>query len=229
MAFTINKVLTGYIVADLFFLVGGIVLLLGSRLGEASLQHERNVENVMRLLLIPRCPILPSLANAICVFATFLCSIPVIVFPQQGRWLQVHGWLLVFTGIFTLSLGLSVWYEALMTRSTLQPMWSRESGEVQGLLQKRFDCCGFENSTSPLYHYDSTCTSDLLAAQKPGCIGPMSDYAYSFFGNLSTVTFAIVAVDSIFLLCVAMLFKDRKDRTRYRLIDEKYALGMRRT
>ncbi|EEQ27704.1 tetraspanin [Microsporum canis CBS 113480] len=207
MAFTINKVLTGYIVADLFFLVGGIVLLLGSRLGEASLQHERNVENVMRLLLIPRCPILPSLANAICVFATFLCSIPVIVFPQQGRWLQVHGWLLVFTGIFTLSLGLSVWYEALMTRSTLQPMWSRESGEVQGLLQKR-------NSTSPLYHYDSTCTSDLLAAQKPGCIGPMSDYAYSFFGNLSTVTFAIV---------------DRKDRTRYRLIDEKYALGMRRT
>ncbi|EFQ98335.1 tetraspanin [Nannizzia gypsea CBS 118893] len=229
MGFTINKVLTGYIIADLLFLLGGVILLLGSRLGEASLHHERNVENVMRSLLIPRCPIIPSLANAISVFATFLCSIPVIVFPQSGRWLQVHGWLLVFTGIFTLSLGLSVWYEALRTRSTLQPMWSRETGDIQGLLQKRFDCCGFENSTSPLYHYDSTCMSDLLAAQKPGCIGPMSDYAFSFFGNISTATFGIVVIDTVLLLCVAMLFKDRKDRTRYRLIDEKYELGMRQT
>ena len=34
--------------------------------------------------------------------------------------------------------------------------------------------------------------SDLLAAQKPGCIGPMSDYAFSFFGNISTAPFGIV-------------------------------------
>lgn len=36
--------------------------------------------------------------------------------------------------------------------------------------------------------------SDLLAAQKPGCIGPMSDYAFSFFGNISTATFGIVGM-----------------------------------
>lgn len=167
MSFAINKVLSGYIIADLLFLLGGIILLLGSRLGEASLHHERNVENVMRSLLIPRCPIIrsssallptylkllgfanqahnnlhvhryiASLANAICVFAAFLCSIPVIVFPQNGRWLRLHGWLLVFSGIFTLSLGLSVWYEALRTRSTLQPMWSKETGDIRGLLQKK--------------------------------------------------------------------------------------------
>lgn len=60
MGFAINKVLTGYMIADLLFLLSGIILLLGSRLGEASLHHERNVENVMRSLLIPRCPIIRS-------------------------------------------------------------------------------------------------------------------------------------------------------------------------
>ncbi|EEP79662.1 predicted protein [Uncinocarpus reesii 1704] len=122
-------------------------------------------------------------------------------------------------------LGLIIWFLTLRTRSTLNVAWGNETPEVQSLLQQRFNCCGYLNSTSPPYQVDSTCPTDLDAAQKQGCVGPFSNFANSFLDVIFTADFGIVAIDAVLLLCIAMVLKDRKERARYRLIDAKNGFG----
>ncbi|KAK2745529.1 phospholipid scramblase 1 [Myotisia sp. PD_48] len=188
----INKLLTTYIVFDILFLLGGVALVVVSLEGQAIGKAEATVDNIATILLIDRCPIIPSIANAGLVFASFLVSIPALVFRNSRIWLKLHGWMVVLSGLFTLGVGLRFWYETLKTRSLLKSIWMHESVVVRSLLQQRFDCCGYTNSTSPLYQVDSACPSDLVAAQKPGCVGPFSSFANSFLDVIFTANFGIV-------------------------------------
>jgi hypothetical protein len=58
-----------------------------------------------------------------------------------------------------------------------------------------------------------------------GCVGPFSTYANSFLDLVFTGAFGIVGVDVALILATAMLLKDRKEKERYRHIDEKNGTG----
>jgi hypothetical protein len=81
------------------------------------------------------------------------------------------------------------------------------------------------NSTSPAFVTDSACPSALAAAANIGCVTPFVSYANNFLDIIFTGAFGIVGVDVALILSTAMLLKDRKEKERYRHIDEKQGVG----
>ncbi|EEH43140.2 hypothetical protein PABG_12358 [Paracoccidioides brasiliensis Pb03] len=217
----VNKILATFFAADGLFVLGGALILAVGLISKSQLDAEPTLDNIAHILLLSHCPITAAIVNAVFVFFTFILSLPAIILGTDRLWFKIHGWFVVLCGIFTLCLGLSIWFETLKTRSKLGIMWGTQTPRVQSLLQQRFDCCGYLNSTSPPFQVDQTCPTPLVAAQKAGCVGPFSDYANHFLDVIFTADFGVVAIDALLLLCIAIVLKDRKERDRYRLIDSK--------
>ncbi|PGH26402.1 hypothetical protein AJ80_01900 [Polytolypa hystricis UAMH7299] len=217
----VNYVFLTYLAADGLFVLGGALLLAVALISKAHISGTVTIDNVAQVLLLSHCPLNPAIANAVMVFVTTALSLPAIILPNDRLWLKLHGYLVVVCGLFTLGLGLSIWFETLKTRSKLGVMWGQQTPEIQSMLQMKFNCCGYLNSTSPPFQVDPTCPTSLVAAQKEGCVGPFSNHANSYLDVIFTADFGVVAIDTILLLCVAMVLKDRKERARYRLIDAK--------
>jgi hypothetical protein len=74
--------------------------------------------------------------NAVFIFVTFLFSIPGMIMPMTRGWLKLHGYMVVVCALFTLVLGLSIWFETLETRSNLMTVWSAQPASTQSLLQQ---------------------------------------------------------------------------------------------
>jgi len=79
---------------------------------------------------------LAAIGNAILIFVTFLLAIPGIIMPTSRGWLKIHGAMVVVCGIFTLVIGLDIWFETLKTRENLGLLWNQQSNDVQSLLQR---------------------------------------------------------------------------------------------
>ena len=78
-----------------------------------------------------------AIANGCLVFVAFLVSVPGLVLQTNRGWLKAFGWMIIVSAVFTLSLGLDIWFSTLKTRSNLRSVWAAESPEMQSLLQQR--------------------------------------------------------------------------------------------
>jgi len=192
---------------------------------QSEITQTPTLQNVATDLLLTMCPLTAAIANSVLVFFTFLVSIPAMVMPMTRGWLKFHGYLVVVCAIFSMVIGLSIWFETLKTRKNLSNIWNGLPSTTQSLLQQRFDCCGYNNSTSPAFVTDSTCPNALAAAANIGCVTPFVSFANTFLDTIFTGAFGIVGVDVALILCTAMLLKDRKEKERYRHIDEKQGAG----
>lgn len=85
----------------------------------------------------------------------------------------------------------------------------------------QLNCCGYLNSTSPAFIEDAVCRNPQVAASKVGCVKPFSTLANNFLDLVFTGAFGIVGVDMLLILTLAIVLKDRKEKERYRHIDEK--------
>lgn len=220
-----TKLMMIFVGMDFLFAGCGGLLLGFSLMAEQSLRNAPTVDNVTQNVLLGQCPLTAGVVNAIFVFVTFLLSLPAMFLPTNRGWLRAQGWLVVICATFTLGLGVAIWVETLQTRQRLNVLWGRETPLIQSLLQQKFDCCGYTNSTTPPFVQDSTCLNPLVAAQKGGCIGKFSSFANKFLDQIFTAAFGIVGIDFILVLCVAMVLKYRMEQERYRHIDEKNGLG----
>ncbi|CAI9626755.1 tetraspanin [Alternaria burnsii] len=220
-----TKLMMAFVGMDLLFAGCGGLLLGFSLISEQSMRATPTVDNVTQNLLLGQCPLTAGVVNAIFVFVTFLLSLPALFLPTNRGWLRTQGWLVVICATFTLGLGIAIWVETLQTRTNLSVLWGRETPLIQSLLQQKFDCCGYVNSTTPPFVQDSTCQNTLVAAQKGGCIGKFSSFANTYLDRVFTAAFGIVGIDMILVLCVAMVLKYRMEQERYRHIDEKNGLG----
>lgn len=70
-------------------------------------------------------------------------SVSGVLLPTDSAWLKVHGWLVMICALFTLMLGLDVWFQTLRARANLGVLWGSESAEMQSMLQQRVSkqCC----------------------------------------------------------------------------------------
>ncbi|KFZ00953.1 hypothetical protein V501_10331 [Pseudogymnoascus sp. VKM F-4519 (FW-2642)] len=162
-----------------------------------------------------------AMVNAIIMFITFLTTIPALLMPTSRMWLKLHGYLVFICAMVSMVIGLVLWFDTLKTRSNLSTVWAAQAQEVQSLLQQKLKCCGYLSSNSPPFFQDSVCTNPLVAAQLSGCVGPFSTLANNFLDLIFTAAFGVVGIDVALILCIAMLLKDRKEKERYRHIDEK--------
>ena len=159
--------------------------------------------------------------NAIFIFATFLLSLPAVMASTHRLFLKIHGYMVVFCALFTMIVGLLIWFQTLKTRSNLAGVWGDQAAQVQSLLQQKFQCCGYTNAQTPPFIKDNTCTNTLVANSLQGCVTPFSNFANNYLDLIFTAAFGIAAIDVLLLLSVACLVKDRKEKERFRLIDQK--------
>jgi len=220
-----DYILLSYAAMDILFVVAGGLLIIFALTTEAEISATPTVATVSRSLLLLQCPAKSAIANAVIIFVTFLVSIPAMVIPSTRGWLKLHGYMVTFSALFTMILGLTIWFETLKTRSNLFTVWVAQPASTQSLIQQEFKCCGYMNSTTPSFVPDSVCTNSLVAANLGGCVGPFSTYGNNFLDVVFTGAFAIVGVDVILIIMTAILLKDRKEKARYRHIDEKNGAG----
>lgn len=78
-----------------------------------------------------------AIVNGIFVFATFVLSLLGIMLPGNRFWLKVHGYFVWVCAIFTMVLGLILWFDTLKTKKNLEKLWGEQTPAVQSLLQQR--------------------------------------------------------------------------------------------
>ncbi|KAI9836936.1 MAG: phospholipid scramblase 1 [Sclerophora amabilis] len=220
-----DKILLSFLIAELLFLgtAGGLIGIVVTTKNEMA--QTPTPDSAARDLLLMSSPVTGALINGVLVIVAFFLGLPALFFSATRSWMTVHGWSVVICAIFTLVLGLDVWYHTLQTRSNLSVMWGEESPRMQSLLQQRFDCCGYLDPATPPFQKDATCPNALAAAQKIGCVGAFSNFANGYLNVIFTACFGVVALDVILLLCIAMMMKGRKEKERYRNIDQKNGFG----
>lgn len=221
-----NILMMIFVAVDVLFAACGGLLMGFCLLAEQTLRADPTQANVGPNVLLRQCPLTAGVVNAIFIFVTFLLSLPAFFLPHNRGWLRAQGWLVIFCAIFTLGLGLSLWVDTLQTRKNLLGIWSREPDEVKSLLQQKFDCCGYFNSTAPPFVQDGTCLNSLVAAQKGGCIAEFAKFSNSYLDLIFTACFGMVGLDVLLVLCVAMVLKYRQEQERYRAIDQKNENGI---
>lgn len=106
---------------------------MSSKWQESSLADEKSFANDQ----------IAALGNAILIFVTFLISVPGIIMPMTRGWLKLSGYMTVVCGLFTLIIGLTIWFETLKTRRVLSDIWNVLPSTSQSLLQQKV--CGFSS------------------------------------------------------------------------------------
>ncbi|ELR04547.1 phospholipid scramblase 1 [Pseudogymnoascus destructans] len=216
-----NRVLLAFLAFDMLFLLSAALLIAFPMIMKDRISQPPTQETVAENLLLERCPLTAAMVNAIIMFVTFLATIPALLMPTSRMWLKIHGYLVFICAMVSMAIGLVLWFDTLKTRTNLSTVWAAQAQEVQSLLQQKFKCCGYLSSSSPPFFQDSVCTNPLVAVQLSGCVGPFSSLANNFLDLIFTAAFGIVGIDVALILCIAMLLKDRKEKERYRHIDEK--------
>ncbi|KAG0651399.1 hypothetical protein D0Z07_1677 [Hyphodiscus hymeniophilus] len=220
-----DNIFLSYVAADLLFVVSGGLLIVFALTTEAQMTKSPTVDTVARNLLFSQCPLNAAIGNAVLVFVTFLLSVPAMVIPMTRGWLKFTGYMTVICALYTMVVGLVIWFDTLRMRENLLPVWQALPASSQSLLQQEFSCCGYTNSTSPPFVVDTTCPNALVAAATVGCVGPFSSFGNNLLDLVFTGAFGIVGVDVVLIMATAMLLKDRKEKARYRHIDEKNGAG----
>ncbi|POS83148.1 hypothetical protein EPUL_005771, partial [Erysiphe pulchra] len=216
-----DTVLLTYIIFDLLFAIMGTVMLITALAMQSQITKPPNLDNIAKNLILSSCPLKAAIANGILVLSTFLLSIPAIAMPRARGLLKLTGYFVFVCAVFTMVIGLNIWFETLKTRKNLLDIWTVQDVSTQSLLQTKFKCCGYTNSTSPPFVVDNICPDPTIAAARLGCVFPFSAFANGFLDIIFTAIFGIVGVDALFILATAILLKDRKEQARYRQIFEK--------
>ncbi|UKZ76700.1 hypothetical protein TrVFT333_004409 [Trichoderma virens FT-333] len=197
-----DKVFLATLLADLLFLASG-AMELGFSIAAMNLQDKAPTDgqDATRHLIYQRFPS-PSASST-----------------------QSSGYMITVCGVFTLAVGLYLWIMTLRLKETFEPIYAAQDSSVQSLMQTSFNCCGYLNSTSPAFVTDSVCPSPAAAALLRGCSTNMASFANAFINDLFTAVFGMVGIDALLVLAIACLLKERKEKERYYIIDQKRDYG----
>ncbi|KAH6647002.1 tetraspanin [Truncatella angustata] len=217
----VNKVMAAFVAVDgLFALMGAIMMGFSVVVLNTCFNPPTEGNEAARDLLYRRFPLTAGIANAAFTLLIFLVTVPALANNARGL-LKFAGYLVAADALFTMIIGLDLWIITLKTRQELFEIWVTQDANVQSLLQGTFQCCGYNNSTSPAFVTDVTCPSPAAAALIKGCAAPLGSFSNVFVDNIFTAVFGMVGIDVAMVLAIACLVKERKEMERFRYIDEK--------
>ncbi|OAA42692.1 tetraspanin [Metarhizium rileyi] len=216
-----NEVFHTTLGISVLFLVSGCLELGFSLVAQSQKQQKPdNGEDAVHHLLSGMMPLTAGTANGALTLATFAFAMLGLMAPMRS-WLKTGGYLITICGLFTLCLGLYLWIMTLRLKDNFFPTYLQQTPAVQSVIQQTFQCCGYYNATTPAFVTDSTCPSPAAAALLRGCGTAISGFANAYLDTIFTTLFGIVGLDVILILSIACLLKERKERERYRHIEEK--------
>ncbi|PNP60092.1 hypothetical protein THARTR1_00116 [Trichoderma harzianum] len=220
-----DKVFVATLVANLLFLASG-AMELGFSIAAMNIKDRAPTDgqDATRHLIYQQFPLTAGIVNAVFVLATFVFTIPAMALVKRNL-LKISGYMITVCGVFTLAVGLYLWIMTLRLKETFEPIYAAQDSSIQSLLQTSFQCCGYLNSTSPAFVTDSVCPSPAAATLLRGCSTSMSSFANAFINDLFTAVFGMVGIDALLVLAIACLLKERKEKERYYIIDQKRDYG----
>ncbi|KAI2617087.1 hypothetical protein GGR54DRAFT_211721 [Hypoxylon sp. NC1633] len=217
----VNKVLVAFVATDgLFVSMGAIMLGFSIIVQQTCFNTPTDGNEAARDLLYQKFPFTAGIVNAVFIFATFLATIPALA-TNNRSWLKLAMYLVVIDAVFTMAIGVDLWILTLTMKEDFHQIWLSQPAQVQGFMQTAFSCCGYFNSSSPAFITDAACPSPAAAALMRGCSAPLTSFGNTFVDNIFTAVFGMVGIDTVLLMTIACLLKDRKERERFRHIDEK--------
>ncbi|KAL7929590.1 hypothetical protein V8C35DRAFT_193742 [Trichoderma chlorosporum] len=220
-----DKVFLATLVANLLFLASG-AMELGFSIAAMNLKDKTPTdgEDATRHLIYQRFPLTVGIVNAVFILVTFVFTIPAMALVKRNL-LKICGYMITVCAVFTLAVGLYLWIMTLRLKETFEPVYAAQDSSVQSLMQTSFQCCGYLNSTSPAFVTDTVCPSPAAASLLRGCSTNMTSFANAFINDLFTALFGMVGIDAVLILAIACLLKERKEKERYYIIDQKRDYG----
>ncbi|KIE00260.1 tetraspanin, partial [Metarhizium majus ARSEF 297] len=208
-----SKVFTTTLGISLLFLASGC-LELGFSLVVRNMMDSRpeSGQEAVRNLLYQMFPLTAGIANGAATLATFAFTLLGLMSPMRS-WLKAGGYLITLCGLFTLCLGVYLWIMTLRLKDGFFPTYLELEPGVQSLVQQSV------RAGVPPSFFDFV--RALMLALLRGCGTAISSFSNTFIDNIFTALFGIVGLDAILILSIASLLKERKERERYRHIDEK--------
>ncbi|PHH60178.1 hypothetical protein CDD82_2333 [Ophiocordyceps australis] len=216
-----NNVFLAALAADVVFLATGCVELGFSLIVRSQMFNEpTNGEMAVRNLIYQTFPLTAGIVNGAFIIAASFFTLVGLLSPMR-TWLKSGGYLVAVCGVFTLCVGVYLWIMTLNLKASFAPIYLAQDTSVHDLIQTSFECCGYFNSSSPAFVTDSTCPSPAAAALLRGCSSAISTFANTLIDTVFTALFGMTGIAAILILAIACLLKDRKERERYRHIDQK--------
>ncbi|EGS22810.1 uncharacterized protein CTHT_0012850 [Thermochaetoides thermophila DSM 1495] len=221
-----SKVQMVYVISDALFLLMGIfILIFCVVVNNIKDNAPSNGREAARNLMYQQFPLTAGIVNSVFIFVTFITTLPGLALGSRP-WIKIGGYLTIVCAIFTMILGLYLWIMTLKTRASFAKVFAVQPDDIKSLMQTTFSCCGYFNATSaPVFVTDATCPSPAAAALMRGCVAPISSFINVLLDNIFTAMFGMVGIDVVFLLSAVCLLKERKERERFRHIDEKNGIG----
>ena len=217
-----KKILSVFIIFNILFLCCGVLLVTVPILSRTTSSQPPTIRWVAQNILLGITPLTAYIVDSIIIFLSVALAIPAFFSPSSkvGRYLlTAHAYLALIAAIYTLGLGLRIWFSTLQSKAGLQPVWNSQIPSTQTLLQKKFNCCGYQDSA--IFVKDATCSSVVRAAELGSCQGPFSQFADQFLDVVFTAFFGIAGVDVLLLMSGLCLMKERKEEVRYKNLDRK--------
>lgn len=217
-----NKILLTTSVATLAFLLSGVLILAFTLLAQRTVSSTPTEgKAVIRNILYSQMPLTTGLVNAGFIFLTFLLTLPGLLMQSTRGWLKLSGYAVAFCAVFTMCVGVYLWVMTLKIGEDLEGVYAGLESDVQELVQTSFECCGYRNSTSPAFVTNEVCPSPAAAALLRGCQTAVANFGNVELDDIFTALFGVVGVDVVFIMAIACLHKDRKEREWYRRVDQK--------
>ncbi|QPH18839.1 hypothetical protein C2857_003939 [Epichloe festucae Fl1] len=216
-----NNVFITTLGINILFLATGALQLGFSLIAKSQIGNQpKGGHEAILTLLFGMFPLTAGIVNGAFILATFAFTLLGLMSPMRA-WLKAGGYMIVICGLFTLCLGVYLWVMTLRIKDGFFATYLVLKPDVQSLIQQSFQCCGYYNATTPAFITDPACPSPAAAALVRGCGSAISSFSNLSIDNVFTTLFGMVGVDAILILSIACLLKDRKERERYRNIDEK--------
>jgi hypothetical protein len=217
-----KKILSVFILFNLLFLCCGGLLLSVAILSQISSSRPPTLSWVAQNILLATTPLTAYIVDSVIIFLSVLLAIPAFFSPSSKlgkHLLTAHAYLALIAAIYTLGLGLRIWFSTLQSKTGLNPVWNSQIPSTQTLLQKKFNCCGYQDSA--IFVKDATCSSVVRAAELGPCEDPFSQFADKFLDIVFTAFFGIAGVDMLLMMTGLCLMKERKEEVRYKKLDQK--------
>lgn len=217
--YSTSRLSLAFIATTAFYALSGIAMIVVSILFKAYVA--RPVENgTIAATVLALKPI--DLNHGILTGAIVLLAVALSIpgtFASSKAWLKASFVVNLMSILATLAIGLEIWFFTLIEVQEYRPLWSQSNNT--GLIQDKFNCCGYFDSTSPKYVTSLACPNDDTALSKVGCVYLLTEYADSLMNVLFTTIFGLSGLSLIALLAGLILIKRMTELERFRNIDSK--------
>lgn len=180
-SYSTRRLTLAFVLAVFFYELSGLAMLISTFVISHSVRQDAMNQSSVAMVSLSLQPIdlRGGIASGIIITLAVLLALPGI-FVKSTRFLKASAIMNVLSILSTLGFGLSIWFATLVERREYLGFWQKQSEASAAIIQDKFNCCGYLNSTTPAFTTSTACPNAAIALVKQGCYLPFTNYADLF-------------------------------------------------